>query len=394
VPRSGLLTPRFVLVCISGGLYFFSFSLPLSVLPIWVESELGGTSFQVGVSVGILGLSAAALRPVIGPVADRHGRRLLVISGAAIGAVHLALLAVVDTIPLIIGARLIGGLGEAAVFVGLASAIQDLTPDDRRGEAASYFSLTIYGSLAVAPALGNELVELTSFDAVWLIAAAFAATAAVVGVVAPGPPDPRPPKPARRRYIHPAAIGPGSVLFLGLVSYSGFLSFAAVHAEDVGISNPGTVFTLLAAVVISLRVVGAQVPDRLGPITTTRIALTINVVGLVVLGTWREPAGVYAATAILGVAQSFFFPALFILAVDRAPAEERSHAIGSFSMAFDLAFIAGGAFIGIVADLSDRPTGFLAVAVVSGVTLALSHRILGDVKPRERVVMAGPRSRR
>ena len=391
--QSSLLTPRFILICVSGTLYFFAFSLPLSVLPIWVESELGGTSTQVGLSVGILGLSAALLRPVIGPIGDRHGRRVLVISGAAIGATHLALLAVVDTIPLIIAARLLGGIGEAAIFVGLASTIQDLSPDDRRAEAASYFSLTIYASLAVAPALGDKIVEVASFDAVWLVAASLAIGAALIGIVAPGAPDP-PPEPTRRHYIHPAAIRPGVILFMALIGYTGYLSFAAVHAADVGITNPGTVFTLLAVVVMTLRIIAAPLPDRLGTTLMTTIALSISTAGLVVLGVWSEPAGVYIGTTIVAVGQTFVFPTLFVLVVSRAPPEERSHAIGSFSMAFDLAFMAGGALIGFIADLTDRPTGFLVVAAISGATMVLAPRILGDPSTTERVAAIGPRGRR
>lgn len=391
--RPPLLTPRFIIICLSGTLYFFAFSLPLSVLPIWVETELGGTSTQIGISVGVLGLSAAVLRPIIGPLGDRHGQRVLIVCGAIIGAVHLALLAMVDTIPLIVASRLLGGIGEAAVFVGLASTIQLLSPDDRRGEAASYFSLTIYVSLAVAPALGDKLVEATSFDAVWIFAAVLAALAAMIGSIAPGAPDPPPPR-IRQRYIHPAAVRPGVILFLALIGYTGYLSFAAVHAEDVGIANPGTVFTLLAVVVMTLRVVAAPLPDRLGSVLMTTAALSVSVVGMTVLGVWRAPAGVYMGTAILAVGQTFIFPALFVLVVDRAPAEERSHAIGSFSMAFDLAFMVGGLFIGVVADLTDRPTGFLAVAAISAVALVLSRRILGDVTTTERVATIGPRGRR
>ena len=391
--RRSLLTPRFILICVSGTLYFFAFSLPLSVLPIWVETELGGTSTQIGISVGVFGLSAALLRPVIGPLGDRHGRRLLIVCGAAIGAVHLGLLAIVDTIPLIVAARLLGGIGEAAVFVGLASTIQDLSPDDRRGEAASYFSLTIYVSLAVAPALGDELVDAMSFDAVWILAAVLALLAAMLGTVAPGAPDPRPTR-SRQGYIHPAAVRPGLILFLALLGYTGFLSFAAVHAKDVGISNPGTVFTLLAVIVMTLRIVAAPLPDRLGPVLMTTIALSFSTVGLAVLGVWTEPMGMYVGTAIVAVGQTFVFPALFVLVVDRAPATERSHAIGSFSMAFDLAFMAGGLLLGVVADVADRATGFLVVAAITGVTLIISRRILGDVTPTELVATIGPRGRR
>lgn len=392
--RPRLLTPRFALICLSGVVYFSALSLPLSVLPVMVESGLGGTSTQVGLSVGILGASAAIVRPIIGPLGDRHGRRVIIVVGALLVALHLGLLALADSITVVIGIRLLGGFGEAAVFVGLASAIQDLTPPERRGEAASYFSLTVYGSLAIAPAVGIAVAEATDFDTVWLIGTGLAVTAALIGTSAPGRPDPIPPRPVNRSYIHPAARRPATVLFLGLLGYTGFLAFIAVHAEEVGVDNPGTVFTVHAAIVIGLRFLGAQLPDRLGPTRTTAIALTTSVIALTVLGVWRQPAGVYTGSAIMGVAQSFIFPALFVLVVVNAPDEERSHAIGSFSIAFDLAFAAGGALMGMVADASDRPTAFLAAAGVSGLTLLLSRRILGDVTAAEPVSTAGPRSRR
>ena len=61
--------------------------------------------------------------------------------------------------------------------------------------------------------------------------------------MAPGTPAEPPPKPERRVLLHRAALRPGAVLFLGLLGYTGFLAFAALHAEEVGIANTGTVFT-------------------------------------------------------------------------------------------------------------------------------------------------------
>ena len=63
-------------------------------------------------------------------------------------------------------------------------------------------------------------------------------------------------------------------------------------------------------------------------------------------------------------------------------------------MFFDLAFGIGGPTIGIVADATDRPTGFLVAAVVAAVALVASGRIIGDATPATMVADIGPRSRR
>jgi len=52
------------------------------------------------------------------------------------------------------------GLGEAALFVAAATLIADLSPPHRRAEAASYFSVAVYGGIGLGLAIVRHLVEL------------------------------------------------------------------------------------------------------------------------------------------------------------------------------------------------------------------------------------------
>ena len=392
--RPTLLTPRFVALVSGVTLYFLGLNMTLSVLPLFVEGELGGTDAQVGIAVSSFGLAAACIRPVIGPLGDRHGRQRLIVSGAIVAGLATIATATATSLGMVIAFRALAGLGEAAVFVGAASAAQDLAADERRGEAASYFSLAIYSSLFLGPPLGEWISETFGTDTAWVLAGGLAVVAASTGIVAPGAPAEPPPKPERRVLLHRAALRPGAVLFLGLLGYTGFLAFAALHAEEVGIANTGTVFTVFALVIIFLRIFAAKLPDQLGPIRTSRISLSCGAIGLAVLAVWTEPVGVYVGAAILAVAQSFLFPALFALVVDDAPDAERSHAISTLSMFFDLAFGLGGPVIGLVSDTFDRSTAFAVSAGIATFALAMCGRILGDVTPSTSVREIGPRSRR
>ncbi len=392
--RPTLLTPRFVALVSGVTLYFLGLNMTLSVLPLFVEGELGGTDAQVGIAVSSFGLAAACIRPIIGPLGDRHGRQRLIVSGAIVAGLATIATATATSLGMVIAFRALAGLGEAAVFVGAASAAQDLATDERRGEAASYFSLAIYSSLFLGPPLGEWISETFGTDTAWVLAGGLAVVAASTGIVAPGAPAEPPPKPERRVLLHRAALRPGAVLFLGLLGYTGFLAFAALHAEEVGIANTGTVFTVFALVIIFLRIFAAKLPDQLGPIRTSRISLSCGAIGLAVLAVWTEPVGVYVGAAILAVAQSFLFPALFALVVDDAPDAERSHAISTLSMFFDLAFGLGGPVIGLVSDTFDRSTAFAVSAGIATFALAMCGRILGDVAPSTSVREIGPRSRR
>lgn len=392
----GLLSARFLAVCTCAALYFFGLNMTLPVLPPFVEDDLGGTKLQVGIAVSSFGIAAAFVRPFVGPLGDRRGRRFLVVGGTVLAGSATLATALAETIPAVVGLRAIGGLGEAAVFVGVASSVQDLTPSHRRAEAASYFSLTIYGTLLIGPVTGGWLRDQWGTDAVWIAAGAAALAAALVGLRSPGAPETAPPPPTLKRLIHPAALRPGLMLFSGLLGYIGFLAFAVIHAEEVGIAHPERVFVVFAIVVIALRLGAARLPDRLGPLRTTRISLIAGTTGLALLWAWQEPAGVYIAAAVIAVAQSFLFPALFALVVDRAGDAERSHAIGSFSLFFDLAFGIGGPLIGAVSDATDLGTGFLVCAAIAAIALLLAPRVLGVGPARIATTIddIGPRSRR
>ena len=183
--RPTLLTPRFVALVSGVTLYFLGLNMTLSVLPLFVAGELGGTDAQVGIAVSSFGLAAACIRPIIGPLGDRHGRQRLIVSGAIVAGLATIATATATSLGMVIAFRALAGLGEAAVFVGAASAAQDLATDERRGEAASYFSLAIYSSLFLGPPLGEWISETFGTDTAWVLAGGLAVVAASTGIVAP-----------------------------------------------------------------------------------------------------------------------------------------------------------------------------------------------------------------
>tara|TARA_B110000438_G_scaffold89905_1_gene89413 strand:- start:1662 stop:2786 length:1125 start_codon:yes stop_codon:yes gene_type:complete len=366
-------------LCLASFGYFIALGSTWPVIPAFVEHDLGGGGVAVGLSVGAFGFSAALLRPLIGPLGDRRGRRFLLLLGSVEVSTSLLLLVPATSVAMVVAARLVLGMGEAAFFIGISSAIQDLSPPDRRGEATSYFTVTLYAGLALGPALGEWLMDNGGPDRAFVVAAVLGVVPVLLARAAPGRPLNPPNVPLFRWRLHPAAIRPGVMLFVGLLAYSGFLAFMALHAADVGIASSGTVFAVFAGLVVAVRLFGAKIPDRLGSLATTRLSMGFTAAGMLVLGLWTQPAGVYAGATVMALGQCFLFPALFVLVVDRAPDAERSHAIGSFSVAFDLAIAVGGFLVGAVVALTDRPGGFLFCAAVAFGALALTGPVLGGV---------------
>ena len=370
-PRPRLVTPLFMLVMLSTLAYFVSVGALVPTLPRYVAEVLGGGDIAVGLAVGSFSVSAVLLRPAVGALGDARGRRLLIVAGGALVAISVAGYALSDSLRALLALRLLSGVGEAGFYVGAASVINDLAPDERRGEALSYFSLALYGGLAVGPVLGETILAAATFDAVWLAAAGAAAVAGCLGLpvrdtrLAPYEP------PSSRRLVHRAGLLPGAVMACSVCGLAGFNTFVPLYALHIGLSGSRGVFVVYSAIVMAIRAFGARIPDTMGPRRTALAALVVSAAGLGLIALWAGQAGLFAGTALFSVGQALAFPALMTIAVQAAPASERAAVVGTFTAFFDLAFGTGALGLGAVAELLGYSGAFAGAALVAAAGAAV-----------------------
>ena len=75
------------------------------------------------------------------------------------------------------------------------------------------------------------------------------------------------------------------------------------------------------------------------------------------------------------------FPALFATVVDRVPESERSQAIGTFSVFFDLANGLGAPFLGLFVAIGDYRLAFAVGALVAGAGFLAQRRAIAATPP-------------
>jgi MFS family permease len=351
--------------------YFLSIGALIPTVPLYVEGPLGGSDFSVGLVVGAFAFSAVLLRPFIGGLGDRRGRRILMVAGALIVGGSTALYGFASSIPALILLRIALGAGEAAFYVGAASAINDLAPDERRGEALSFFSLALYSGIALGTVTGETVLQASHFGAVWTVSALSALVAALLALRVR---ETRPEgleQPSRRRLIHPSGLKPGTILATSVWGLAGFNTFVPLYALQIGMSGSRSVFFTFSAIVLSIRLFGARLPDMLGPRRAASAALITNSLGLVVAGAWPSQVGLFAGTFLFGIGQALAFPALMTLALSGTRASERGSVVGTFTAFFDLAFGLGAFSLGIVASITGYRGAFFFAAFVSLAGFAL-----------------------
>ena len=370
--RPPLITPRFVLIVASGLAYFFALAMLTPVLPLYVKGPLHGSGLSVGIGVGAFAVGAVLLRPYAGRLGDRAGRRWLVIGGALIVSVSIAAYGVIDSLAWLVFARFVTGLGEAAFFVGAATMITDLAPVERRGEAVSYWSIAVYGGLAFGPALGEFVLGDDRYVLTWLVSSALALVAAIVGCTLKetgervSASERRAGTASSQKLLHPAAIRPGIVLMLGLIGLAGFSTFVSLYARrELHLGGAGVIFLIYGVCILIVRVVGARLPDRLGPIRSGTYALVFGAGGLAVIAAVPSVAGLVAGTVIFAGGMSLLYPALLVMALAGVPDSERGSVVGTFSSFFDLSQGLGALVCGAAQQLLGYRAAFATGAVLA-----------------------------
>jgi MFS family permease len=391
-PRPGarasrLFTPAFIGLGLVELAYFTAQGITIPLTPLFAAGPLGADEVGVGITVGSFSVTALILRPFAGQMADRRGRRPLLIGGALLAAAAIAAQAVVTDLGVLIALRLLMGVAEAFFFVAGFAMVADLAPPGRAGEALSFNSLALYLGIAFGPIIGEAVLDIGGFELGWAVAAGLTLTAGI-GAIAFDETAAQA-EPAPMTIIHRGALLPSVGLFTGVAGMAGFLWFLALYVRDLGMAGAGPVLLLFGLVVVGTRIVFAKIPDRVPPFRLAAAALAMIAIGLAAIAITQTVPGLFAGAAVTALGVAFTTPAFFAAIVGRVVPSERGVALGTTSLFIDLAFGGGPMLFGFVAAGLGIPAAFVAGAALA--TLGAGGTAYAATR-RHVAVTTGPRA--
>lgn len=255
-----------------------------------LESDVGAGVVPLQWVINAYSLVFAALMLAGGSLADRFGRRRLMLGGIAVFCAGSLLCALAGGVGAVIAGRAVMGVGAAASEPGTLSVIRQLYPDGReRARALGAWSAVSGLALALGPVLGGLLVGLAGWRAVfWFNLAAGVLLLAAVARRVPESRDPAPGRPDVGGFV----LGTAGI---------GLVVFAAIEGEYRGFG---------AVEVVTLFAVGAACLVAFGPVERRVRRPLLDPAHL------RPPivrAALFAAFAVyFGVFAIFFLTALYL----------------------------------------------------------------------------------
>ena len=324
----------FILILLISLFTFVGFQMLMPTLPMFAK-QLGGSDATAGLVIGVFAISALLARPVSGYALDRFGRQYLLFAGLLLFTISTIAYHQATTLLILLMIRFVHGFAWGLGSTASSTVATDLIPKGRLGEGMGYFGLASTASMALAPAAGLWIVSNAGFDALFSVSTAMVAIAVALTFVI------RYPAVGLSEHttfslLEKTAIKPAVVIFFLTMTYGAIVSFLALYANQIGISNIGPFFSVYAIALFVTRPMAGKLSDKKGFDIMVIPGIVCVMAAMIVLALSDTMNGFLVAAALYGVGFGAAMPSLQALSVIATPPDRRGAANSTFFIGFDL----------------------------------------------------------
>jgi DHA1 family bicyclomycin/chloramphenicol resistance-like MFS transporter len=336
---------------------------------------------QLVISVFLFGFGAAQI--VYGPLADRLGRKPVLLASLAAYAAFALLCGLAWSFPLLLAGRLLHGIAAAGSRVLVVSIVRDRHHGAGMAKIMSFVTIVFLLVPVLAPSIGQLVLAIGSWRLIFLLLAGYAVVMfAWIGLRLPEtlPED-------RRRSLsftkvreavgftvtHRQSIGNTLALTLNQGALFGFLNSIQQIVFDTFRSGGliGAVFACGASAIAALSFLNTRIVETFGSLRILLVGLGLFVATSALHLTYRELVGESLLSFIILTALTLACFGLMTGNLGAIAMQPLGHIAGTASAVQGVITTVGGTMIGLLIgqmyDGTTRPmiVGFLLCALVS-----------------------------
>jgi DHA1 family multidrug resistance protein-like MFS transporter len=162
-------------VCVAQATAMLAFGFVLPFLPLYLR-EIGvapdsAVVFWSGALVTSTGISLAIFSPIWGALADRHGRKVMVLRSLLVGGVIIALMGLVQNVGQFLVLRILQGVFTGTIAASTAL-VASIVPRDRIATSMGQLQTSVYVGIAAGPVLGGLIAQAVGIRGTFFVAGA------------------------------------------------------------------------------------------------------------------------------------------------------------------------------------------------------------------------------
>ena len=379
-----------ILVNLTGLIIGISYGLHGPILPIFAKNVIGATYSELGL-IGLANFVPYMFIPLfVGILLDRINNTYLLAIGAAINSASIYLLSIAQSVPELLGFRIMTGVAHAFFWPPCESIISNESTEKNRVKNISWFTMFFVMGFMIGPLLGTAFLENLdiTYRILFQIAAFILAAAIITALLA----SRKRIKAHHERFSFsaikdmkkfPEVI---TLLIFCTSSFGIILTIFPAYLNDKGM-NATDVLYLFFAFGIS-RVISLALAGKFAKRTSqTLIAATLAVsIGLAISVVADSIITFGIALVLMGFGFSIFFPLTLEIILSKTKKGISGKIIGAYETIFGLGWAVGPTIGGPITQSFGDETPYIIFSIIGiGITVLaiISRKKLEPLKIHE-----------
>ena len=353
----------------------------------FMARRVGASERGIGLLVGLYAAVGLVAVIPLSALANRYGRRFLILLGLVCLTVASLGFVVAPTYGWLVAARLVQGLAASAIWVGALTIAADLSPSDSMGQSLSWITGAWSLGFVVGPALGG-LGEVSTPFVIYAALSTVALVSALMGLKEAPRPRPRTTLRGILDILRMPAVLVSAAATFTLSFYYGLVeAFLPLLISQAGAERLAIGFLFAIAGLPSIvlpRAVG-RAADRIGDVRLIVSGLLFAAALMAGFLPLFHAAPTWLVFLLVGMVEVFVYVPAVALLNRGVDSDGRIFATASHNYAFSAGFFLGPVVGGLAIPVGGFGLLFAVVTVVllAGASLVvLAGRRLSAQKPR------------
>lgn len=382
---------RAFLLCLCNNLFLFIYYFAmLTVLPIYILQDLGGTVKEAGLALTLFLLSSIAIRPFSGLIVERLGKKRSLRGAGLLFVLFAFSYLLIDSLWSLLIVRFLHGFWFSILTTVNVPVVNDFIPERRKGEGMGYFVMSTHLGMVFGPLIALTVIQFTSFNTLFALLSivtcigyVFCLTLNVKEYPQSAAADDAPKRSIGWQDIIEVKVLPISMIALLVAfAYSSITSFITAFADSQHLLSAASLFFIVFAVsMIAVRPWVGKWYDRKGPSSVIYPSFISFAIGLVIVSFMDNQWVLWLSAVFIGMGYGSLFPCMQTMAIQTVSRQRLGHAISTFFALFDIGLALGSVVMGLLIAFFDYQFTYLSCAVLVIITLFLYRACVALKKP-------------
>ncbi|MGE8561765.1 MAG: MFS transporter [Acinetobacter sp.] len=370
---------RSFLLCLFNNLFLFTYYYALlTVLPIYIMKDLGGTVKEAGLALTLFLLSSIAVRPFSGLIVEKLGKKISFRGSEFLFVLFAFSYLFADSMWALLIIRFVHGIWFSILTTVTVPIANDFIPDHRKGEGMGYFVMSTNLAVVFGPLIALTVLQFTDFMMLFAILSAVICLGFVFCLMVPvqeNKLEKLTHKTEEKRLgfhdiIEMRAVPIGFVALLTAFAYSSIMSFITAYSESKDLLAYTSLFFIVFAIsMIVVRPWVGKIYDRKGASAVIYPSFIFFALGLLVVSFVSNQWILWLSAIFIGIGYGSLFPCFQTLAIQSVPKQRMGHAVSTFFTLFDLGMAIGSVVLGLIIAYYGYQMTYLFCAGITVATL-------------------------